>query len=402
MLKKIVLGILGALITTILLISGYLFFVYTNAEKELQKTHIEIDTSRIVNTDTEEVKDEVDPIQQTEPFSILLLGVDTGRGNRSSKWEGNSDTMMVVTVNPLTKKTTITSLQRDMIVTLSGSEDNPMNNVRTKLNAAYQNGGAKMAIMTAQEALDIKIDKYLQINMQGLVDLVDAVGGIEVTNHFDFPIQISSQEPEYTATIEPGTHLINGEQALVYARMRYDDPNGDYGRQLRQQEVIKKVVEKIVSVNSITNYKKILNAVTKNMQTDIEFSLSTFPKLLGYKDALNEIESIQIIGESIDMGDGISYQIPREQTVLDIQNKIKEQLGLQKKSELWSTLLTVEDIYGSSVLRYEEGYIPPTSVEIPNPEIETVVDYEEVIFEDYEPAESETESSLENTTETEE
>lgn len=402
MLKKIVLGILGALITTILLISGYLFFVYTNAEKELQKTHIEIDTSRIVNTDTEEVKDEVDPIQQTEPFSILLLGVDTGRGNRSSKWEGNSDTMMVVTVNPLTKKTTITSLQRDMIVTLAGSEDNPMNNVRTKLNAAYQNGGTKMAIMTVQEALDIKIDKYLQINMQGLVDLVDAVGGIEVTNNFDFPIQISSQEPEYTATIEPGTHLINGEQALVYARMRYDDPNGDYGRQLRQQEVIKKVVEKIVSVNSIANYKKILNAVTKNMQTDIEFSLATFPKLLGYKDALNEIESIQIIGESIDMGDGISYQIPREHTVLDIQNKIKEQLGLQKKAELWSTLLTVEDIYGSSVLRYEEGYIPPTSVEIPNPEIETVVDYEEVIFEDYEPAESETESSLENTTETEE
>lgn len=402
MLKKIVLGILGALITTILLISGYLFFVYTNAEKELQKTHIEIDTSRIANTDTKEVKDEVDPIQQTEPFSILLLGVDTGRGNRSSKWEGNSDTMMVVTVNPLTKKTTITSLQRDMIVTLSGSEDNPMNNVRTKLNAAYQNGGTKMAIMTAQEALDIKIDKYLQINMQGLVDLVDAVGGIEVTNHFDFPIQISAQEPEYTATIEPGTHLINGEQALVYARMRYDDPNGDYGRQLRQQEVIKKVVEKIVSVNSIANYKKILNAVTKNMQTDIEFSLATFPKLLGYKDALNEIESIQIIGESIDMGDGISYQIPREHTVLDIQNKIKEQLGLQKKAELWSTLLTVEDIYGSSVLRYEEGYIPPTSVEIPNPEIETVVDYEEVVFEDDEPSESLTGPSSENMTETEE
>ena len=90
-----------------------------------------------------------------------------------------------------------------------------MNGVQAKLNAAYASGGAQMAIMTIQDLLDINIDYYMQINMQGLVDLVDAVGGITVTNDFDFPISISENEPEYTATVEPGTHKINGEQAAL-------------------------------------------------------------------------------------------------------------------------------------------------------------------------------------------
>ena len=161
-----------------------------------------------------------------------------------------------------------------------------MNGVEAKLNAAYASGGAQMAIMTVQSLLDITIDYYVQINMQGLVDLVDAVGGITVTNNFDFAISIAENEPEYTATVEPGTHKINGEQALVYARMRYDDPEGDYGRQKRQREVIQKVLQKILALDSVSSYKKILSAVSSNMQTNIEISSSTIPSLLGYTDAL--------------------------------------------------------------------------------------------------------------------
>jgi len=98
--------------------------------------------------------------------------------------------------------------------------------------------------------------------MQGLVQLVDAVGGIEVNNTFDFPISIEDNEPEYTAKVEPGKQTINGDQALVYARMRYQDPEGDYGRQKRQREVIKKVVEKVLSLNSVSHYQAILKAVS--------------------------------------------------------------------------------------------------------------------------------------------
>ena len=81
-------------------------------------------------------------------------------------------------------------MERDVLVTLTGPEDNDMNGVEAKLNAAYASGGAQMAIMTVQSLLDITIDYYVQINMQGLVDLVDAVGGITVTNNFDFAIRL--------------------------------------------------------------------------------------------------------------------------------------------------------------------------------------------------------------------
>ena len=90
----------------------------------------------------------------------------------------------------------MTSLERDIYVNLTGPEDNDMNGVAAKLNAAYASGGAEMALMTVNKLLNMNIDYYMQMNMQGLVDLVDAVGGITVTNNFDFPISIAENEPD--------------------------------------------------------------------------------------------------------------------------------------------------------------------------------------------------------------
>ena len=94
------------------------------------------------------------------------------------------------------------------------------------MNSAYAQGGAKLAIKTIQDLLNIHIDRYVMINMKGLVQLVDKVGGITVNNPFDFDISIEENEPEYTAKIAPGRQEINGDQALVYSRMRYQDPEG--------------------------------------------------------------------------------------------------------------------------------------------------------------------------------
>lgn len=240
----------------------------------------------------------------------------------------------------------MTSLERDILIKLSGPDSNDMNGAEAKLNAAYASGGAQMAIMTVQDLLNIKIDKYVQINMQGLIDLVDAVGGITVTNEFDFPISISENEPEYQAKVQPGTHKVNGEQALVYARMRYDDPEGDYGRQKRQRLVIQKVIKKILALNSISSYRKILHAVSNNMQTNIEISSQTIPALLGYADALKRIHSYQLKGEDATLADGGSYQIVKEDHLLAIQNRIRRQLGLSEITELKTSAVTYEELYG--------------------------------------------------------
>lgn len=329
--------------TTLVALGVYVTSAFNFSTNELAKTFKDYNTS-----DSEAIK-------QTKPISILLMGVDTGDSERKSTWQGNSDSMILVTINPETKTTTMTSLERDVLVTLSGPKDNDMTGVQAKLNAAYASGGAKMAIMTVQDLLDIEIDNYIQINMQGLVDLVDAVGGITVTNNFDFPISIAEKEPEYTATVEPGTHKINGEQALVYARMRYDDPEGDYGRQKRQREVIQKVMKKILALDSVSSYKKILSAVSGNMQTNIEISSSTIPSLLGYTDALSNVETYQLQGEG-EMINGTSYEIVSADHLLEIQNNIKKQLG-QKESDTLKTMTVLsEDLYGTYDSSYSSGY----------------------------------------------
>lgn len=329
--------------TTLVALGVYVTSAFNFSTNELAKTFKDYNTS-----DSEAIK-------QTKPISILLMGVDTGDSERKSTWQGNSDSMILVTINPETKTTTMTSLERDVLVTLSGPKDNDMTGVQAKLNTAYASGGAKMAIMTVQDLLDIEIDNYIQINMQGLVDLVDAVGGITVTNNFDFPISIAEKEPEYTATVEPGTHKINGEQALVYARMRYDDPEGDYGRQKRQREVIQKVMKKILALDSVSSYKKILSAVSGNMQTNIEISSSTIPSFLGYTDALSNVETYQLQGEG-EMINGTSYEIVSADHLLEIQNNIKKQLGQKESDTLKTTEVLSEDLYGTYDSSYSSGY----------------------------------------------
>ncbi len=329
--------------TTLVALGVYVTSAFNFSTNELAKTFKDYNTS-----DSEAIK-------QTKPISILLMGVDTGDSERKSTWQGNSDSMILVTINPETKTTTMTSLERDVLVTLSGPKDNDMTGVQAKLNTAYASGGAKMAIMTVQDLLDIEIDNYIQINMQGLVDLVDAVGGITVTNNFDFPISIAEKEPEYTATVEPGTHKINGEQALVYARMRYDDPEGDYGRQKRQREVIQKVMKKILALDSVSSYKKILSAVSGNMQTNIEISSSTIPSFLGYTDALSNVETYQLQGEG-EMINGTSYEIVSADHLLEIQNNIKKQLGQKESDTLKTTTVLSEDLYGTYDSSYSSGY----------------------------------------------
>lgn len=94
-----------------------------------------------------------------------------------------------------------------------------------------------MAMDTVQKYVDIPIDHYVSINMKGLKELVDAVGGIEVNNDLTF------SQDGYDFTI--GKITLNGDQALSYSRMRYEDPNGDYGRQERQRKIVEGVAKSI-------------------------------------------------------------------------------------------------------------------------------------------------------------
>ncbi|HEM3612488.1 TPA: LCP family protein [Streptococcus suis] len=333
---------------------------------------------------------EITPIDATEPLTILLMGVDMDQATRGGDWEGGrSDSMILVTVNPKTKETNMMSLTRDIMVEIAEANGESSGTVE-KLNHSYSYGQAPMTISTIEKMMDINIDRYIEINMDGLVELVDAVGGIEVNNTLGFPISISEHEPAYTSIVQPGKQLVNGDQALVYARMRYDDPEGDIGRQRRQREVITAIIKKILQLDGLTQYKKILTAISNNMRTNIEISPATIPSLLGYKDSVSKLNSYQLRGVD-QMVDEIYYQLPTSEHLLEMQNILKKSIGLEEKTDLVTNVkvyegqmglpspINVYDVYTNLLLLEASPWAERLDPEIGNPSATTTVTTEEQV-----------------------
>ena len=363
MIKKILLMFFSLLAVTTIGLGAYGLTILNQSTNSLSKTY-------------KGIGDENNVIAENKPMTILLMGVDTGSGSREDQWVGNSDTMILVAVNPQTRETTIMSLERDILTNITQDGET----VQAKLNAAYAQGGAELAIKTIQDLMNIHIDRYAMINMKGLVQLVDKVGGITVNNPFDFDISIEENEPEYTAKIPPGRQEIDGEQALVYSRMRYQDPEGDYGRQKRQREVIEKIIKKVLTLDGLSNYQGIIEAVSDNMQTNISLDTNSLMQLMGYRDALKNIRMEQLKGEDATLADGGSYQIVTSEHLLKMQNILRKSLGLSPVSKLKTSAVLLDgDETGGSVSSesgespveasqdtgggyYDPSYVPETSV----------------------------------------
>lgn len=338
MVKKIIGMVLTLLSVTVVGVGVFAYTIYQQGTETLAKTY-------------KKIGEETKVIEATEPLTILLMGVDTGNVERTETWVGRSDSMILMTVNPKTKKTTMMSLERDILTRIESGNGQAH---EAKLNSAYADGGAELAIETIQKMMNIHIDRYVMVNMRGLQKLVDAVGGITVNNILGFPISISDQEEFNTISIGVGEQHIGGEEALVYARMRYQDPEGDYGRQKRQREVIQKVMEKALSLNSVGHYQEILKALSDNMQTNIDLSAKSIPNLLGYKDSFKTIETQQLQGEG-EILQGVSYQIVSRAHMLEMQNILRRSLGQEEVTQLETNAVLFEDLFGRAPVGDEDN-----------------------------------------------
>ena len=291
MIKKVLLWIFGIAITLIVIGGGVAAFALHNT------------TSKIHSMDSSLSKASDTKTSAGKPVSYLLLGTDTGALGRTEK--GRTDTMMVMTVNPNTKTTTMVSLQRDTKITIDG--------VTEKLNAAYALGDAKQAMTTVEQLLDIKLDGYLLVNMKGLEQLVDAVGGVTVKS----PLTFSYEGYSFT---ENQDVTMNGTETLAFSRMRYDDPRGDYGRQIRQQLVIEAVMNKLKADPKSALNNDFLDAVSDNVRSNI--SLTSMRNLATkYRDAGETINRDQMTGTGV-MIDGVSYQEVSQDEITRVHNEI--------------------------------------------------------------------------------
>ncbi|OXS55460.1 LytR family transcriptional attenuator [Bacillus sp. V-88] len=283
--------------------AGYAYSIYHSLSKTAETMNEDIDRPKS-DKRTKEVK-----FEKKHPFSVLLLGVDERAGDR-----GRSDTMIVVTVNPHEKSTKMLSIPRDTRVEIvgKGTED--------KINHAYAFGGVEMSMDTVENFLDIPIDYYAKINMEGFRDIVDAVGGVQVQNPFTFNYE--------GYTFEKGSLSLTGKEALAYSRMRYEDPRGDFGRQARQRQVIEAVIREGASVSSLWNYGDIFSAIGENVKTNL--TLDEMVEIQkNYKSATQSISQTQIAGEGTKIG-GIYYYIVPEEERQKVQSELKDHLDLNE------------------------------------------------------------------------
>lgn len=202
------------------------------------------------------------------PFTVLIMGVDSTSDRLNANAAFNGDTLMLITFNPHTLNATVFSIPRDTYVPIACLKDGGSSKINS--SAAY---GTQCVINTVQNLVDIKIDYYVKINFKGVVDLVNALGGIDITvpDKIDFCEQNSKRsfKKENLLCIKSGFQHMNGEQALAFARHRKTLPAGDFQRVQHQQLVVEAIANSAKSLSSINDFYSILDAVSINMDTNM-------------------------------------------------------------------------------------------------------------------------------------
>lgn len=287
---------MGTIITAFLI--GY--WLLNNAANKISSNHSQVD----------EVK-----IKKGRPFSVLIMGTDVGALGRGNSYAGNTDTMELLTINPTQRRATITAIPRDTLVKIN----NKGKTEYVKINAAYAIGGPNLAKKQVQELLGVPVNYYALVNMGTLEKIVNAVGGVEVDNPFSFKFD-GHKYPK-------GEQILNGKQALGYSRMRYDDPDNDYGRQRRGQQVLLSAMAKFKKKGNLVAAEKMLVAVKDGVRTDIP--LANFRILYkNYSSSLNSFENLQLRGKDAKI-EGIDYQVATPKELNRVSKTIRKALGLR-------------------------------------------------------------------------
>lgn len=295
--KKIWLWIVGSLLTIFLIFIGTAYYT-------IQKTMNKINTPLVEATDITEEAPKT--MKKKEPFSVLLLGVDE-RSNDS----GRSDTMIVITVNPEKQTMKMLSIPRDTRTEIIGHD------TVDKINHAYAFGGVPMAMDTVENLLDIPLDYYVFINMEGFLQIIDTLGGVTIENDTNLTYD-SYHFPK-------GELSLNGDEALIFSRIRYEDPRGDFGRQIRQRQIIEAVMKKASTPSVILKASDMLDVVGDNVR--MNFTVKDLIQLQSiYKKMDSSIEQLSFEAEGGQMIDRIWYYVPDETELQQIQTELKTHL----------------------------------------------------------------------------
>lgn len=213
----------------------------------------------------------IEPWDGKERFTVLLMGLD----NRPNQPKGTcrTDTMMIISIDPINKRIGMLSIPRDTYVEVPGYGLHRVNAACTIGNVNNAGSGPILAMQTVQYNFGIRINDYFMVDFNTFINFIDKIGGIEVDvprtiNDPAYPSMNYGYDPFY---LEAGPHHLDGATALKYARSRHDAPEGDIERARRQQQIIYAVRDKVLSLNMLDD----LLAESPQLWKDFEDGIAT-------------------------------------------------------------------------------------------------------------------------------
>jgi len=217
----------------------------------------------------------------TEPVNILLMGVDA-RGIQKGEVP-RSDSMMVISMNPVKKQIHIFSILRDTYTNIPGYDKNRINTAITH--------GPDTAMKAVSELLGIPVQFYVYTDFQGFIKLVDAIDGVDFYVEKDMHYESAADNHEYDINLRQGNQHFDGKTALQYVRFRHDALS-DYSRAERQRQFTKALTDKLKTTTSIMKLPSILNQISPYIDTNLSVSDMWNLASVGYQSKMGSSEQV--------------------------------------------------------------------------------------------------------------
>ncbi|NUE98246.1 LytR family transcriptional regulator [Lactobacillus melliventris] len=302
--KRILAWVLSIAVLLTVAVGAYSAYVYLRTKDAVDNAYDDQNSVQIKNGEFDGKK----------KFAVLLMGTDTGALDRKEKI-GNTDTIIIAVVNPQKKRYSLMSVPRDTMAQMIGAEKFQVK----KINAAYPVGGAAMSMASVSKLVNVPLKYYVLVNMKGIMRLIRYIGGINIKPTLSF---------EYGGYIFKKNQLthMGGGGALAYSRMRYDDPEGDYGRQKRQRQVITTIIKKSVSINTLARLDSVLSAISDNIKTNLPFD-ALRQIAFNYRDSTKNVKNDYLHGHNATI-DGASYQVQSTKELQRVSDYLRTELGL--------------------------------------------------------------------------
>lgn len=294
------------------------------------------------------IVDSKHPVDVTkDPFTIYFSGNDSFGDIQKT---GRTDSNMLVTVNPKTHRILMTSIPRDYYVPVACAEDAADGCPDGQKDKLTHTGlyGVQTTINTIEDFMDVDINYYVRVNFSSLTNIVDAIGGVDVTVGKGLAVDQFYTDDTIGGVVEGENHL-DGQKALAYARERYAYEDGDLQRVKNQQQVLKAIIKKVKSPSMLLKYASLIDAIGSAIETNMpSSSITNFVKFQLASNSSWKFESYPMVGDtgmefSPSLGDTVSVTYQDRGSIETAHDKIEAILNGENASSVKDKAKQLDD-----------------------------------------------------------